>query len=116
MKERLEALKIEALEQLSGVNDPQTLADLRVKYLVKRALTEILRGMGSLSAEERPVIGQVGNDVRGAIEEVINSKQEQFQKEETAKRLQSEKIDVTLPGRRGRQGGLHPLTKSGTGN
>lgn len=74
-------------------------------------MTEILRGMGALSAEERPVIGQVGNEVRAAIEEVINSKQEQFQKEETAKRLQSEKIDVTLPGRRGRQGGLHPLTK-----
>lgn len=65
MKERLEALKIEALEQLSGVNDPQTLGDLRVKYLGKKgALTEILRGMGALSAEERPVIGQVANDVR----------------------------------------------------
>ena len=55
---------------------PQQLNDLRVKYLGKKgALTEILRGMGGLSAEERPVIGQVGNDVRAAIEEVIEEKQ-----------------------------------------
>ncbi|MDO7907408.1 phenylalanine--tRNA ligase subunit alpha [Paenibacillus sp. JX-17] len=112
MKERLEALKHEALEQLQGVNDPQTLNDLRVKYLGKKgALTEILRGMGALSAEERPVIGQVANDVRGAIEEVIESKQQAFQRAETQQRLQAEKVDVTLPGRKLEQGGIHPLNK-----
>jgi len=110
MKERLENLKIEALAQLQEVNGPEMLNDLRVKYLGKKgALTEILRGMGSLSAEERPLIGQVGNEVRAAIETVIEGKQIAFQKEETEKRLQAEQVDVTLPGRRMPQGGVHPL-------
>jgi phenylalanyl-tRNA synthetase alpha chain len=112
MKEKLEALRQEALDQLHGVKGVQTLNDLRVKYLGKKgALTEVLRGMGSLSAEERPKIGQVANEVRGAIEALIESKQEAFQKAETEKRLQAEKIDVTLPGRKMEQGGIHPLNK-----
>lgn len=112
MKERLEALKKDALAELAGVNDAQALGDIRVKYLGKKgALTEILRGMGALSAEERPVIGQVANDVRGAIEAVIEEKQEAFQRAETEKRLAKETIDITLPGRRLPEGGLHPLTK-----
>ncbi|OAB48602.1 phenylalanine--tRNA ligase subunit alpha [Paenibacillus antarcticus] len=112
MKERLEALKNEALAQLQEVDSPENLNDLRVKYLGKKgALTEILRGMGSLSAEERPVIGQVGNEVRAAIESVIEVKQNAFQKAETEKRLQAEKVDVTLPGRPMSQGGVHPLNK-----
>ncbi|AYB42556.1 phenylalanine--tRNA ligase subunit alpha [Paenibacillus lautus] len=112
MKEKLEALKQEALAQLQDVADPQQLNDLRVKYLGKKgALTEILRGMGALSAEERPVIGQVANDVRGAIEEVISGKQEAFLQQETEERLRAEKVDVTLPGRKLSQGAVHPLSK-----
>ncbi|MGN7167073.1 phenylalanine--tRNA ligase subunit alpha [Paenibacillus cellulositrophicus] len=112
MKEKLEALRQEAIAQLNDVADVQTLNDLRVKYLGKKgALTEILRGMGALSAEERPLIGQVANDVRGAIEGLIDSKQQAFQKAETEQRLQAEKVDVTLPGRKMTQGGTHPLNK-----
>jgi phenylalanyl-tRNA synthetase alpha chain len=112
MKERLEALRDEALRELQTAHDPQQLNDLRVKYLGKKgALTEILRGMGSLSAEERPVIGQVGNEVRAAIEEVIDAKQQQFQQRETEQRLQAETIDVTLPGKRLPSGAVHPLNK-----
>ena len=112
MKEKLEALRQEAIAQLNDVADVQTLNDLRVKYLGKKgALTEILRGMGALSAEERPLIGQVANDVRGAIEGLIESKQQAFQKAETEQRLQAEKVDVTLPGRKMIQGGTHPLNK-----
>lgn len=112
MKERLEALKAEALAQLQEVSDPQVLNDLRVKYLGKKgALTEVLRGMGGLSAEERPVIGAVANEVRGAIEGLIASKQEHFDRLETEKRLQAETIDVTLPGRKLQQGAVHPLNK-----
>lgn len=112
MKEKLEALKIEALAKLKELKDPQTLNDLRVKYLGKKGeLTEVLRGMGGLSAEERPVIGQVVNDVRAAIEGVIAAKQEAFLQEETQNRLQAEKVDVTLPGRSLAQGGIHPLTR-----
>lgn len=67
--------------------------------------------MGGLSAEERPVIGQVANQVRSAIEEIIGAKQEAFQQQETQQRLQAEKVDVTLPGRRMQQGGIHPLSR-----
>lgn len=112
MKNRLEQLKQEALAELSKVTDASSLNDLRVKYLGKKgALTEILRGMGSLSAEERPVIGQVANEVRAAIEEVIATKQQKFEQEETEKRLAAEKLDVTLPGRKLKQGGVHPLNR-----
>lgn len=112
MKERLEGLRIEALAELEQVQNPQTLNDLRVKYLGKKgALTEILRGMGGLSAEERPIIGQVANDVRAAIEAVIEQKQEAFQQEETNNRLRAETIDVTLPGKALPTGSVHPLNK-----
>ena len=112
MKERLEALKQEALQELSGVESQQELNDLRVKYLGKKGpLTEVLRGMGALSAEERPVIGQVANDVRAAIEAVIEEKQAAYTKQETENRLRAEMIDVTLPGRPSQQGAVHPLSK-----
>lgn len=112
MKERLEALKHEALEQLSKVADAGQLGELRVKYLGKKgALTEILRGMGSLSAEERPVIGQIGNEVRSAIEALIEEKQAYFERLETEQRLSAEKVDVTLPGRPLKQGAIHPLNQ-----
>lgn len=112
MKERLEALRREALEKLSKADGAGELNDLRVHYLGKKGqLTEVLRGMGALSAEERPAIGQVANEVRAALEAVIAEKQEQFDREETARRLQAETIDVTLPGRAPSVGSVHPLTK-----
>lgn len=112
MKDRLEALRREALDRLESAADAAALNELRVEYLGKKGrLTEILRGMGGLSAEERPVIGQVANDVRAAIEEVLTRKQEAFDRAETARRLQAETIDVTLPGKTPAIGSLHPLTK-----
>jgi phenylalanyl-tRNA synthetase alpha chain len=112
MKERLLALKEEALRELDQVGNIQQLNDLRVKYLGKKGpLTEILRGMGALSAEERPVVGQVANEVRAAIESAIEAKQEAYQREETEKRLKAETIDVTLPGRPAAKGAVHPLNK-----
>ncbi|WP_372637681.1 phenylalanine--tRNA ligase subunit alpha [Cohnella sp.] len=112
MKERLEALRSEALDKLQTVADAAALNDLRVHYLGKKGqLTEILRGMGSLSAEERPIIGQVGNEVRAAIEAVIAEKQEIFDRAATAHRLQAETIDVTLPGKKSAVGAVHPLNK-----
>jgi phenylalanyl-tRNA synthetase alpha chain len=112
MKERLEALKQEALQELSQVQSQQELNDLRIKYLGKKGpLTEVLRGMGALSAEERPVIGQVANDVRAAIEAVIDEKQATYQQQETESRLRAETIDVTLPGRPSPLGAVHPINK-----
>ena len=112
MKERLQALRAEALEKLQQVKDAGHLNDLRVKFLGKKGeLTEVLRGMGGLSAEERPLIGQVANEVRGAIETFIEEKQAAFLREETERRLQEETIDVTLPGRPMTVGAVHPLNK-----
>ncbi|MFC5702034.1 phenylalanine--tRNA ligase subunit alpha [Cohnella faecalis] len=112
MKDRLEALRSEALQQLADVADAARLNDLRVHYLGKKGqLTEILRGMGALTAEERPIIGQVANDVRAAIEAVIAEKQEEYDRAEIARRLQAETIDVTLPGKAPGVGAVHPLTK-----
>lgn len=112
MKEQIEALKQEALSALADVYDAQELDELRIKYLGKKgALTDILRGMKSLSAEERPVIGQIANEVREAIEQQIFEKQQAFQRAETEKRLRQETIDVTLPGRTRSVGAAHPLSK-----
>jgi phenylalanyl-tRNA synthetase alpha chain len=112
MKERLLALKEEALQELHEVANAQQLNDLKVKYLGKKGpLTEILRGMGALSAEERPIIGQVANDVRAAIESVIELKQAEYERAETESRLREETIDVSLPGRPAKQGAIHPLNK-----
>lgn len=112
MKEKLEALRIEALAALEQIDQASSLQELRVKYLGKKgALTEVLRGMGGLSAEERPIIGQVANDVRAAIEEVIERKQNEIQQAETNRRLREETIDVTLPGRQLPAGAVHPLNK-----
>ena len=112
MKERLEAMKAEALGRLAEVSDPGRLNELRVHYLGKKGqLTEILRGMGSLPPEERPEIGRIANEVRAAIEAVIAEMQARFEREETAERLKAETIDVTLPGRAPRIGAVHPLMK-----
>ena len=112
MKETLEAMQREALDELEQADSTQRLNDLRVKYLGKKGrLTEILRGMGGLSPEERPVIGQLANEVRAAIERVIEAKQERFRQAETEARLKAETIDVTLPGRAVVQGAVHPLQK-----
>ncbi|MEL7598244.1 MAG: phenylalanine--tRNA ligase subunit alpha, partial [Clostridiaceae bacterium] len=74
MKERLEAIKNTALEELKKALSKEELEALRVRYLGKKGeLTQILRGMGKLSAEERPVVGKIANEVREALEEFITS-------------------------------------------
>ncbi|WP_135548615.1 phenylalanine--tRNA ligase subunit alpha [Paenibacillus cymbidii] len=112
MKERLMQLQQEALLELEQAAGLEQLNELRVKYLGKKGpITEVLRGMGALSAEERPVIGQVVNDVRAAIETVIEAKTAAFRQAETDSKLRLETIDVTLPGRPQAHGAVHPLSK-----
>ena len=77
MREELQALKEQALAELGAVTTPDELKDLRIKYLGKKGpMTEILRGMGALPAEERPKIGQIVNEVKSALETAINAKTE----------------------------------------
>lgn len=113
MKSKLEQIKITAVEELSNVNGLETLEAVKIKYLGKKGeLTAILRGMGSLSAEERPVIGQLANIVRVDIETAVVNKREQLVIVEREKRFAAEKIDVTLPSKRKGLGRLHPITKT----
>ena len=108
MKEKLQSIKAQALAAIEA--DGADLEQIRIQYLGKKGeLTAVLRGMGALSAEERPVIGQVANDVRAAIEAALKVKAEAQQNAELEKRLISEKIDVTMPAKVSAPGKLHPL-------
>ena len=111
MKEKLLALKEQAMAELEAVASLDALKDIRVKYLGKKGpMTEILRGMGKLPAEERPVIGQIVNEIKSALEEAINAKTEVLEKKALADKLANDKVDITLPGRKPAEGHLHPLT------
>ncbi|WP_019555409.1 phenylalanine--tRNA ligase subunit alpha [Propionispira raffinosivorans] len=111
MEQELKELKQEAVTTMAAAQNVSDLNDLRVKYLGKKGtLTSLLRGMGKLSPEERPRIGQMVNEVRAELEAVLESKNEELKKLELAQRLATEKIDVTLPGRIQPLGHLHPLT------
>src|SRR5690625_3549722 len=111
MKDQLHAIHQEAIEKIKESDSVKHLQDLRVTYLGKKgSITKVLRGMGSLSKEERPVIGDIANKVRESITENIDKKKEEFEKHALEKQLESEAIDVTLPGRPIDIGGPHLLT------
>lgn len=111
MKEQLNNIKIQAEKDLFSVQSIQELENIRVKYLGKKGeLTSVLRGMGALPAEERPVVGQLVNEVRAFLEERIDEAKKELTKREMAARLQEEEIDVTIPGKRRVLGKRHPLS------
>ncbi|HBL06316.1 MAG TPA: phenylalanine--tRNA ligase subunit alpha [Clostridium sp.] len=111
MKEQLEQIKKIALEQLSQVTDKAELENIRVKYLGKKGeLTAILRGMGKLSAEERPVVGKIANEVREEIESAIDTKVVAIRSAEKTEKLNSEVIDISMPGKKQTMGTKHPLS------
>ncbi|WP_066292609.1 phenylalanine--tRNA ligase subunit alpha [Bacillus sp. FJAT-29937] len=111
MQERLKELQSEALDKISQASNLKELNDIRVSYLGKKGpITEVLKGMGKLSAEERPIMGALANEVRDAIAAGIESKQSQLEEAAVQQKLAGEKIDVTLPGRPVKTGNHHPLT------
>lgn len=111
MEQQLKNLKAEAIQAFSVAENLNALNELRVEYLGKKgSLTTILRGLGSLSPEERPKVGQMVNEVRAELEDILNKKNNELKAIELATRLEKEKIDVTLPGRINQVGHLHPLT------
>jgi phenylalanyl-tRNA synthetase alpha chain len=111
MQDRLNELQEEALAKIEAATDLKELNDVRVAYLGKKGpITEVLRGMGKLSAEERPKMGALVNVVREKITEVLTGKQEQLEAAAVEQQLASETIDVTLPGRTVKVGNHHPLT------
>ncbi|QWV95271.1 phenylalanine--tRNA ligase subunit alpha [Geomonas oryzisoli] len=111
MKEQLEALLQEALAELSQASTEEGLQDLRVKYLGKKgAITGVMKGLGALSPEERPLVGQVVNTVKAKLEETLDARGAEIRAAVKAQRLAAEKIDVTLPGRKRPLGSKHPIT------
>lgn len=108
MRELLEKIRADAKAQLSDID--ADIEALRVRYLGKKGeLTAVLRGMGKLSAEERPLIGQLANEVRADIEAAIEERRQEMQERLLELKLKKEKIDVTLPAD-GEMGHIHPLT------
>ncbi len=111
MKEQLEAIRKAAEQALLGAESQQKIEELRVRFLGKKGeLTAILKQMGGLSAEERPVIGQLANEVRAYIENDIRLRMEQLKKEALEQRLKSETLDVTMPGTHRKLGAKHPIS------
>lgn len=111
MKEQLEQIKNEAVAALREASDLAAVDAVRVRFLGKKGeLTAILKQMGGLSAEERPVVGQLANRIRTEIEETLNETLAGLKSKATDLRLAAEKVDVTMPGTVPAPGGLHPLS------
>ncbi|GLO66793.1 MULTISPECIES: phenylalanine--tRNA ligase subunit alpha [Oceanobacillus] len=111
MKEELHTIRDEAIASVEEANDMKSLQDLKVKYLGKKgSLTSVLRGMGKLSKEERPVVGEIANQVREQITAALDQKTEKIEEEALNEKLEKETIDVTLPGNPVHIGGKHLLT------
>lgn len=112
MKEKISQIKAAAEAALAGASSLDELESIRIKYLGKKGeLTAVLKGMGALSAEERPVIGALANEVRSTLENEIDGRKAEISAALQEQKLKDEVIDVTMPGKKQEQGRLHPLTQ-----
>jgi len=110
MQNQISDIRKSAETELLTATNIDALEALRVKYLGKKGeLTAVLKGMGGLSAEERPIIGSLANEVREFLESAIESKRSALELDELNVKIADEKIDVTMPGKRGTVGKIHPL-------
>ena len=110
MKEKLELLKSEALSAVVNATDEKAIDEVRVKYLGKKGeLTAILKQMGGLSPEERPIMGQMVNKAKAELEEAINNAFADFKAKAADQKLKEETLDITMPSTPAKKGGLHPL-------
>lgn len=113
MKEKLLDIKERVQKELDQVNDLKELEQLRIKYLGKKGeITAVMKEMGKLTAEERPIVGALANEVRTEIENNLQDKVEKLKNEELLKKLKSEKIDITLNKEPLLVGHEHPLIKT----
>ncbi len=112
MKEALKQIEQNAVAELERCGDLKELENLRVRFLGKKGeLTAILKQMGQLSPEERPVVGQLANEVRADIEAELEKRIGELKRAEEEARIKAERIDVTMPGKAVKLGQKHPLTK-----
>lgn len=111
MKATLEALGADIQSALDACRTDEELERIRIEYLGRKGrLTEVMRGVGSLPAEERPAIGELANQLKRRVDDHIAALRDRWEGDRRATALASERIDVTLPGRRVPQGHVHPLT------
>ncbi|MBI4831808.1 MAG: phenylalanine--tRNA ligase subunit alpha, partial [Candidatus Lindowbacteria bacterium] len=111
LKEELDRIRQEALAKIGQCGDISSLRQIEIEYLGRKgAITQVLRQMGSLPQEERAAIGKLANELKAEIQKVVDAKYEKFEEEERQRRLQSESVDVTLPGIRPEVGRLHPVS------
>ena len=108
MKEKLDAIRAEALEAVAAADSLPALEVLRVKYLGRKgALTDVLRGLGQAPEAERPALGQAANEVKAAISQVLDERKTALEAQEAGKRAERNRIDLSLPGRKPRMGHMH---------
>ncbi|GGM23542.1 phenylalanine--tRNA ligase subunit alpha [Pseudomonas asuensis] len=111
--ENLEALVSQALEAVQQTEDTTVLEQLRVSYLGKKGeLTQVMKTLGNLPAEERPKIGALINAAKERVQDALNARKQFLEEAALAEKLAAERIDVTLPGRGQATGGLHPITRT----
>ncbi len=112
MKQKLEDIQRMALAEIDAAGDLKNLDDTRVKYLGRKgALTDILRGLAHVTPEERPVLGQLANDVKDIISTRIEARLRVLEEQASAQKTQSDSLDLSLPGRRPRKGHLHLVSQ-----
>ena len=112
MKDEIISIKENAIKEIKNSESLQQLNDLRVMYLGKKGkLTELLRGMGNLSKEERPIMGALVNEAKEELNSEITKREEELKKIELNKKLEEEDIDITLPSKKTRRGSKHPLNR-----
>lgn len=112
MKQEIKKIEEKALKEINEVKDLKQLNDFKVKYVGKKGeLTKVLRGMGGISPEERPIIGSLVNEIRDELEILIQNKAKNLKSKELLRRLETENIDVTEPSRKIKLGSKHPITQ-----
>ncbi len=110
MKEKLEQIKTEAQEEVKEVKDENALNNVKSKYMGKKSVfNEIMSSMGSLSQEEKREVGSKSNEVRSFLQELFENKLIEIKNEELNKKLERDKIDITLPSKKRKSGTKHPL-------
>ena len=113
MKEQLASIRTQALAAMAGAENAAQLDALRVQYLGKKGeLTAVLKMMGKLSPEERPVMGQLANQVRADLESALEERGRTLEAQAMAQRLRDEAVDVTIPGKAVDVGHRHPMTRA----
>lgn len=112
MQDQLEKIRIEALAEMQEVETLETLEKLRIKYFGRKGLfTDVMKGMGKLSKEQKPVIGKLSNEIRSEITNKFDQVTEELNQQKHEHQLEEETIDITLPGRRRQKGRRHPITQ-----